>query len=93
MSSNKVYSVIDNVSGNETLVRAAGLQTAIGHVAAKQFAGKLLKSGELMDKLDAGATVEKAKEPAQGGTPTPEAAPPPGANGADQSDGGNDGNQ
>jgi hypothetical protein len=93
--SDKVYAVNDTVNGAETLVRAAGLQTAIAHVAAKQFTGKLLKSGELLDRIDAGATVEKAREPAHSPAPTPEAKGPPGSDvqGAAQSGGGKDGSK
>ena len=92
--SDKVYAVIDGDSKKETLVRAAGLQTAIAHVAAKQFTGKLLKSGELLDRITDGATVEVARTPAQGATPAPEAATPPkGTDGADTQTGGNNGTE
>lgn len=79
MMSDKVYAVTDTVSKNRTLVRAPGLQTAIAHVAAKQFTGVLLKGGEVLDAVTGGEPVEVAKVPAQGATPAPEATPPTGS--------------
>lgn len=77
LDSDKVYSVVDNATGATTLVRARGLQTAIDHVAAGRFAGKLLKSGELLDAVSGGAKVETAGEEAQ------TAAEPEGSDDAD----------
>lgn len=91
--SDRVYAVTDGVSKKETLVRAAGLQTAIAHVASRQFTGKLLKSGELLDRITDGAKVESADDPEQGATPAPEAATPPGTDGADQHSGGKNGTE
>lgn len=67
--SDKVYEVLDKQTKQTKLVRARGLQTAKDHVAAAiiddRFEARLLKSGELLDKVTAGATVETAGEQAQ----------------------------
>lgn len=76
INSDKVYVVGDNETGAEVLVRARGLQTAIDHVAAGRFYGRMLKSGELLDAITAGATVEIAGEKEQSAAePAEEAAP------------------